>query len=77
MPIAGKEINGTFEPGMMVYGVPVGTDEYVKNMMNVKMEEIASTAVKASTVLADERQALWTALRLSTQQKLDYWLMAG
>ena len=75
MPIAGKEVNGTFEPGMMVYGVPVGTDEYVQSMMEIKIEEIASTAIKVCNVLADERQALWTALRLSTQQKLDYWLM--
>ena len=39
------------------------------------MNEIASEVTKACTVLADERQALWTTLRLSTQQKLDYWLM--
>ena len=75
MPIAGKEIGGRFEAGMMVYGVPVGSDEYVKSMMETKMNEIASEVTKACTVLADERQALWTTLRLSTQQKLDYWLM--
>ena len=39
------------------------------------MNDIASEVTKACTVLADERQALWTTLRLSTQQKLDYWLM--
>ena len=75
MPLAGTDVNGTFEPGMLVYGVPVGTDAYVKSMMNIKVEEIAMGAVRACEVLGEERQALWTTLRLSTQQKLDYWLM--
>ena len=75
MPLAGKDVNGTFEPGMMVYGVPVGTDAYVEAVMDTKMNEIARDATKACQLLANERQALWTTLRLSTQQKLDYWLM--
>ena len=74
MPLAGLEINGLFEPGMLVYGVPVGTDMYVRSMMDTKIEEIAEEAVKVSQVLGEEKQALWTTLRLSTQQKLDYWL---
>ena len=58
MPIAGIEKNDKFDTGMMVYEVLVAADEYVKSMMEIKMEEIASTAFKACTVLSDERQAL-------------------
>ena len=47
----------------------------VVSMMNTKVDEIASCAAKACEVLGQERQALWTTLRLSIQQKLDYWLM--
>ena len=68
--ITGMPIAGRFESGMMVYGVPVGSDEYVKSMMETKMNEIASEVTKACTVLADERQALWTTLRLRGGQNL-------
>ena len=72
MTLAGEDVNGTFEPGMLVYGVPMGTDAYVEAVMDKKMNQIASEATKACQLLANERQALWTTLRLSTQQKLDY-----
>ena len=36
---------------------------------------MARKAAKACEVLGDEKQALWTTLRLSIQQQLDYWLM--
>ena len=75
MPLAGQEMNGRFEPGMLVYGVPIGTGQYVESMKEVKTEEIVKEAMQACKVLAEENQSLWTTLRLSTQQKLDYWLM--
>ena len=75
MPLAGQEINGRFEPGMLVYGVPIGTGQYVESMKEVKTEEIVKEAMQACKVLAEENQSLWTTLRLSTQQKLAYWLM--
>ena len=39
-----------------------------------KIEDIAKGAKNVSNVLGEERQALWTALRLSLSQQLDYWL---
>ena len=75
LTLAGAEVSGRFEPGMVVYGVPVGTNAYVKGMMDIKIEEVARKAAKACEVLGDEKQALWTTLRLSIQQQLDYWLM--
>ena len=75
LTLAGAEVAGRFEPGMVVYGVPVGTNSYVQSMMDIKVEEVARKAAKACEVLAEERQALWTTLRLSIQQQLDYWLM--
>ena len=57
-----------------MYGVPVGTDVYVEDMMNIKIDEIESIAKRACDVLAGEVQTLWTVFRLSIMQQFDYWL---
>ena len=71
---AGAVVNGVFEPGFVCYGVPVGTDNYVHHMMNMKVEEVALGANNSCNVLGEEKQALWTVLRLSNSHQLDYWL---
>ena len=38
IPIAVIENNDTFDTGMMVYGLLVAADEYVKSMMEIKMQ---------------------------------------
>ena len=67
-------MNGEFEPGFICYGVPVGTDSYVNHMMNLKVDEVARGAENSCKVLGGEKQSLWTVLRLSLSQQLDYWL---
>ena len=37
---AGAKVNGQWEPGMLCYGVPIGTDKYVQYMLNLKVTEI-------------------------------------
>ena len=71
---AGITIDDKFEPGFMCYGVPVGTDKYVRHMLGVKVEQVAEDAEKVVSVLKDEKQALWAILRSSLSQQLDYWL---
>ena len=71
---AGTVVDGQFEPGFLCYGVPVGTDAYVEYMMEEKMLEIARSAKNSCNVLNGESQSLWTILRLSLSQQLDYWL---
>ena len=71
---AGATIDGVFEPGFLCYGVPIGTRKYVEHMLDMKIEDIAKGAKNATNVLGEERQALWTALRMSLSQQLDYWL---
>ena len=71
---AGTEVNGQFEPGFVCYGVPVGTEMYVHHMLNLKVEEVARGAQNSCKVLGEEKQALWTVLRMSLSQQLDYWL---
>ena len=44
------------------------------HMMNLKVEEVVKRATTTTTVLGDEKQSLWTVLRLSLAQQLDYWL---
>ena len=71
---AGDMVLGRWEPGMICYGIPVGTDSYVQHKMEEKVSELAMEIKSVSQVLQDERQALWTVLRSSISQKLDYWL---
>ena len=74
LTLAGTAVNGEFEPGFICYGVPVGTDNYVNHMMNRKVDEVARGAETSCKVLGEEKQSLWTVLRLSLSQQLDYWL---
>ena len=73
MKIAGSHVNGIFQHDFFCYGIPVGKDEYVKHMLIKKVEEITEEAKKVVETLEDERQALWSILRLSIAQQLDYW----
>ena len=37
--LAGSEVEGEFLPGYMCYGVPVGSREYVRHVLNEKVEQ--------------------------------------
>ena len=56
----------------MCYGVPVGSPEFVTHKLREKAEEIIRDANKTREVLATDPQSLWTALRLSVQQRFQY-----
>jgi hypothetical protein len=71
---AGKMIDNNWEPGMLCYGVPVGTDRYVMHMLDIKVDELENEVATITEILEDERQAMWSVLRSSTAHKLDYWL---
>ena len=67
-------MNDVFERGFLCYGVPIGSDTYVKHILHQKAEEIAAGAERASEVLAGDRQALWSVLKWCISQQFDYWL---
>ena len=71
MPRAGDVINGVFEPGMVIYGCPIGSDTWVKWWMNQKVDELSATKEKACNILKEDKQALFTLLSLSFSKKLD------
>ena len=72
---AGKVINGVFEDGFLLYGVPIGTDTYVKNALDKKIDEVQEEADRVAEVLASEKQCMWTVLRSSILAQFEYWLM--
>ena len=74
MVIAGREVEGQFMPGFLCYGVPVGSNEYVRHVLEEKVEQIAVQAEKAVKVLEGERQALWSVMKWSLSQRFEYWL---
>ena len=71
----GEMVNGVFEDGFILYGVPIGTDIFVKNALERRVDEILEDANRASEVLASEKQCLWTVLRSSILAQFEYWLM--
>ena len=73
-PMAGMEVEGTWVPGFILYGVPVGEDKFVVASLQDKVREVAKSAAQACKLLSNERQALWTLLRTSMKFKFEYWL---
>ena len=37
--LAGRDVEGSFEPGFICVGAPIGSDPYVKETMKVKVDE--------------------------------------
>jgi hypothetical protein len=71
--VAGEMINGQFGPGMGCYGCPIGSDNFVRNMLQCRAEEIMKDAIKSVDMLAGDRQALWSVLRLSISNRFGYF----
>jgi hypothetical protein len=69
---AGVEVDGVFAPGMICYGVAVGSDRFVRNFLEGKVEELGSTALASMNLLEADLQALWTLLSASVSQKFSY-----
>ena len=67
-------MDGTFEPGFLMYGVPVGSDAYCKDQLMTIAQGIVSDSQKTAELLSGERQSLWSALRCSISQRFDYWM---
>ena len=74
LKISGTEVESSFEPGFMCYGIPVGTSSYVRHHLLKKVEDIAREVEQVCSVLEGEGQAIWNVARMSTAQKLDYHL---
>ena len=72
LSLAGEQVGDQFLRGIMCYGVPVGSPEFVTHKLKEKAEEIIRDANKTREVLATDPQSLWTALRLSVQQRFQY-----
>ena len=72
--VPGEVINGQFVPGMDCYGCPIGSDNFVRNMLQGKAEEIMRDAVKSVDLLSGDRHALWSVLRLSVSNRFGYFL---
>ena len=44
LTLAGDEIDGAFEPGFLLYGVPIGSDKYCTYQLNKIAKRIVSDA---------------------------------
>lgn len=73
MKLAGARVGGEFYRGFMCYGIPLGSDMFVKLTLQEKAEEIARNAERTIEVLSGDRQALWSVLRLSTSHRFKYF----
>lgn len=67
--------DGTFHPGILVGGAPVGSDSYVCRDLLARATEIAQLVETTCAQLADdEPQSCWTAIVYSLQPRFDFWL---
>ena len=73
LTLAGEEVEGVFERGFECYGIAIGTDKYVQQKLQQKAEEVARDAEQTANLLAGDRQALWSALRLSISHRFEYF----
>ena len=71
--LAGDVISGRFEPGLMVVVAPLGSDNWVKSKMQMKMQKVE----KVTATLGEEKQAMWTLLRSSFAHKRGYSVLAA
>ena len=62
LALAGSTVGGQFLPGFMCYGIPIGTDNYVRFKLQEKAKEIAADAEKTVRLLSGDKQALWNML---------------
>ena len=74
LTLAGEEVDGVFEHGFIMYGVPAGSDAYCRHKLMEVAKRIVSDGQKTAELLSGERQSLWSALRCSISQRFDYWL---
>ena len=67
-------VGGVFQPGVLCYGQPVGSPEYVTSQLWMRARKIVADAKKTVEVLGGEKQAIWAALKWSISTRFDYWL---
>ena len=73
--LAGEIVDDVWENGFICYGVPVGSDKYVRSKLNLKVEEVTMGALRACQVLGEsEKMTLWQVLRQSISKQFDWWL---
>ena len=72
--VAGVTLEVIFHPGMVVYGIPVGSNSYVGHMLNQVINNISIDTESIKEVLSGESQAMWGVLYNSLIHKLDYQL---
>ena len=75
MKRAGVKVGDQWLLGFLCYGIPVGTSDYVKHMLSEKVQEVREEVYRVKEVLGEEDgQAIWSILKCSFSQKLDWHL---
>ena len=73
-PVGGAEVDGEFAAGLLVAGVPLGSDEYVEHVLGEVVGGIESYIDYTVTELRACRHSTWTSLYYSAQSRFDYML---
>ena len=75
MARAGVKVGDVWHPGFLCYGIPVGTRQYCQHMLMEKVNEVRGEVDRVKQVLGeDDSQAIWSILKCSLAQKLDWHL---
>ena len=65
-------MHGQFHPGLEVYGVPLGSDNYISSWLYLKLLCLKESKTRTCNLLNSDKQALWSLLSLSFSKKLDF-----
>ena len=74
LKLGGAMVEGQWENGIICYGIPIGSDDYVRHMLSLKVNEIEEDTDKIISLLQNNHQALWAVFKSSITTKFDYWL---
>ena len=72
LKLAGEQVGDRFLHGLELFRVPIGSPEFIKHKVKLLKNKIVADAKRIREVLSTNRQALWSALSLSVQQRFQY-----
>ena len=73
LKLAGRLVDGVFRRGFLVWGIPVGEDAFVEDVLMEKVMLIVEDAKKCLGRLGAHRQAAWAAYKWCVQAQFDYF----
>lgn len=73
LTMGGVQTEDGFHRGVTVYGIPVGSEGYVQEALDRKVDNIVAEAKRTVKLLSGSRHSAWAAYKWSLVNQYDYW----